>query len=333
MNHPTKSLALRHAAFGDPQEVLRLEEIALPPLEPDAVALRLIAAPINPADFGRINGSYGHLADLPATAGLEGVAEVIALGSNSSRFQPGDRVFVPGEIGSWQTYAHAKEACLFRVPPSLPERQAAMFWINPATAWLMLRDYADLKPGDWIVQNAASSAVGKLVIQFAKRRGIRTINLVRNLAAAPRLLELGATHVFQDKREAARSIQETIGPQLAKLGLNAVGGSSALSIAKTLADDASLVTYGGMDRDPAPFPTRHLIFNNLSLRGFWVSQWYRKASREAIESMHQEIAQMMKAASLESEIAATYRLENWRDALAHSLQAGKPGKILFDLSD
>jgi len=207
-----------------------------------------------------------------------------------------------------------------------------MFWINPATAWRMMRDFATLKPGDWIVQNAATSAVGKLVIQFAHHLGIRTANLVRNLEAAPRLLQLGATRVFKDDRDAAQAIREAIGSDQAKLGLNAVGGSSALTIAKVLADNALLVTYGGMDREPAPFPTRHLIFNNLSLRGFWISHWYRNASRTTIEAMHEEIAQLMKTAAIATQVAATYPLENWRAALQHSQQSGKSGKILFGFS-
>ncbi len=332
MNPPTKTLALRHAAFGDPKDVLCLEEIALPALAPNSVALHMLAAPVNPADFGRINGSYGQLADLPATAGVEGVAEVVQLGSEITRFKIGERVLLPAGTGSWQTYAHAEESSLFRAPASLSRLEAAMFWINPPTAWLLMRDFADLKPGDWIVQNAATSAVGKLVIQFANHLGIRTVNLVRDPSAAPNLLALGANHVFKDDRDSAKSIREALGATKAKLGLNAVGGSSALTIAKVLADDASLVTFGGVDREPAPFPTRHLIFNNLALRGFWVSRWYDQTPRESIEAMHQEIAQLMKTGSIDSDVAATYPLQNWGEALAHSVRPGKPGKVLFDLN-
>lgn len=332
MNSPVKSIALRHATFGDPNEVLRLEEIELPSLAPGEVSLRFLAAPINPADFGRINGTYGQLAQLPAAAGIEGVAKIMALGSETSQFQIGDRVLAPSDTGSWQTHANASESSLFRAPESLSNHQAAMFWINPATAWRLMHDFADLKPGDYIIQNAATSAVGKLIIQFANHLGIRTVNLVRNPAAAPELLKHGATHVFEDNRDAPKAILKAIDPDKCKLGLNAVGGSSALSIAKVLADGAPLVTYGGMDRDPAPFPTRYLIFNNISLHGFWVSQWYQISPRETIEDMHQKIAQLMKTTSTKSEVDATYPLQNWQEALAHSQRPGKPGKVLFDLS-
>ena len=332
MPNTIRSRALRYHSYGNPKDVLALEESDLPPLAADELTLKILAAPINPADFGRIGGSYGSLASLPATGGLEGVAEVIEKGDAATRFEIGDRVLISGNPGSCQTYARAAESSVHLAPNSLETLQAAMFWVNPATAWRMMNDFAELKAGDVIVQNAATSAVGKLVIQFAAARGIRTINLVRDPAAIPILADLGATHTFVDNRETAKEVLSLpdFDRSEAKLGLNAVGGSSALGIAKLLADGAPLVTYGGMDREPAPFPTRYLIFNNLSLRGFWVSQWYRRASTEAIESMHEAIASSLDSASIETEIAATYPIDDWEEALTHAQMPGKPGKVLFD---
>jgi len=326
-----QSNALRYQQFGDPFETLKLESIPLADPKPGQVTLRIHAAPINPADFGRINGSYGKLAELPGTGGLEGVGEVVATGGETARFPVGSRVIFSGKPESWQTYAIVNEDRLYPAPDSLDDEQAAMFWVNPATAWRMMHDFTSLEPGDWIVQNAATSAVGRLVIQFAAQRGINTANLVRSPQAAEELLEMGGTLVVQDDREAAKQIRRAIGSQPSKLGLNAVGGSSALTLCKCLSDQATLVTYGGMDRDPAPFPTRHLIFNDLRLRGFWVSQWYQRADRSTVEKMHKEIAQAMQEGSITTPIAATYPLEEWKEALEHSVKPGKAGKVLFKL--
>ncbi len=333
MNSENESLALRYHQFGDPFESLRLESVSLVDPKPGFVVLKVLAAPINPADFGRINGSYGKLTDLPGTGGLEGVGEVVAAGSKSPSFPVGSRVIFGDEPGSWQTFATARESQLYRAPASLSDAQAAMFWVNPATAWRLLRDFETLQPGDWIVQNAATSAVGRLVIQFAAREGINTANLVRNLAAAEELKRLGATLVVRDDREAAKKVRDAIGAAPAKLGLNAVGGRSALTICKCLSDRATLVTYGGMDREPAPFPTRHLIFNDLSLRGLWINQWYRNASRSTIEAMHARIADAMEQGSIETPIAAAYPLQDWKKALEHSIKPGKPGKVVFKIAE
>ena len=331
MTMPTTTQALRYSEFGDPMETLALDTIHLDQPENDEVGIRILSAPINPADFGRINGSYGTLADLPATGGLEGVGEVVSRGKNATRFQIGSRVIFSGDPGSWQTFANIPESHVHPAPMSLNNEQAAMFCINPATAWSMLNDFADLRPGDWIIQNAATSAVGRLVIQFAAPQGIRTANLVRSIGAKSSLEEIGADLVIEDKRDAAKILREALGQNKARLGLNAVGGSSALTICKCLADQSALVTYGGMDREPAPFPTRYLIFNDLRLYGFWVSHWYRKASTAEIEEMHQSIAETMRDQAISTPVGNTYALEDWKDAIEQSRQPGKPGKILFKM--
>lgn len=332
MHFPKTADALRHHEFGDPFETLTFESVSLAPPEPGFVTLKILAAPVNPADFGRINGTYGKLSELPGTGGLEGVGEVVAVGSQTCLLPIGSRVLFSGEPGSWQTYAIAKEDQIYPVPDSLDDLQAAMFWVNPATAWRMMHDFEKLEPGDWIIQNAATSAVGKLVIQFASQLGIKTANLVRSPESAEGLLKLGADLVLKDDKDAAKQIQREIGSSSAKLGLNAVGGSSALTICKCLSDHTTLVTYGGMDRQPAPFPTRYLIFNDLSLRGFWVSQWYQNASRTIIEEMHAAIAQKMEAGEISTPVEAVYSLKNWKLALEHSLRPSRSGKVLFQMA-
>ncbi|MDQ8199641.1 2-enoyl thioester reductase domain-containing protein [Pelagicoccus enzymogenes] len=324
-----KTTALRHASFGKPAEVLTLETIELPELKPEQALLKVLAAPINPADFGRVGGTYGELAELPATAGLEGVAEILELGSEGTRFRVGQKVFVPSSVGSWQSHAVVDCQTLFPAPEKLPLEQAAMGWVNPATAWKLMHDFAKLQAGDIIVQNAATSAVGKLVIQIASHLGIKTVNLVRNLDATPALKKLGAGVVLVDDRDAAKAALEATNGKKAKIALNSVGGSSALGMCKLLADGGTLITFGGMDREPAPFPTRYLIFNDIRLRGFWVSKWYATAAREDILALHNEVFTFMENAKIRVDVAATYPLEDWQKALKHANQSGKSGKVLF----
>lgn len=324
-----KTTALRYATYGKPEEALRLETQELPSLGPGQALLEVLAAPINPADFGRIGGTYGELAELPATAGLEGVAEIKELGSPDTPFRIGQKVFVPSSLGSWQSHAVANCDELYPAPEKLPLEQAAMGWVNPATAWKLMHDFAKLQAGDVIAQNAATSAVGKLVIQIASHLGIKTVNLVRSLAAAEELKQLGASIVLVDDRDAAKAALELTQGKKAKIALNSVGGSSALGLCKLLADGGSLITFGAMDRAPAPFPTRYLIFNDIRLRGFWVSKWYKTAPREDILALHNDVFTFMENAKIGVPVAATYPLEDWQKALQHSQSAGKSGKVLF----
>ncbi len=326
---PTQAQALRYHQFGKAADVLRLETVALPPLGPDDALLRTLAAPVNPADFGSIAGTYGALPPLPAAAGLEGVAEVLALGPQAQGISLGQRVFLSGGQGAWQSHIVAPAESLFPAPQDLPLEIAAMGWVNPPTAWKLLHDFAQLKAGDWIAQNAATSAVGKLVIQFANHLGIRTINLVRSLDSSPRLKQLGADVVLLDDKDAAKRALAATGGAQAQLAFNSVGGSSAYGLCKLLADSATLVTFGGMDRDPAPFPTRYLIFNDLRLRGLWVTQWYQQASRQQVLALHQQIFSFMAHAKIEIDLGATFPLASYREALAYANQPGKPGKAIL----
>src|SRR5690606_34610183 len=134
-----------------------------------------------------------------------------------------------------------------------------------------------LKPGDWIIQNAANSAVGHYVVQLCRHRGLRTINIVRRPEWIARLKAVGADEVFLDEDpELATRVTDTTGGTLQQLGLNAIGGKSAINLIKCLSESGTLVTFGGMTGEPVRFPTRYLIFNDVRLVGFWLHRWKRQ---------------------------------------------------------
>lgn len=332
MSLPNHSQALVYEQHGKATEVLTLRDIPLRPLLDDEVLLKILAAPINPADIGKIGGSYGELATPPAVGGIEGIATVEATGGKVSQWKTGDRIIAPGSRGTWQSHVIAKANELFRGPRDESVEQAAMAWVNPTTAWKLLHGFADLKSGDWIIQNAATSGVGKLVIQFAHSLGIKTINLARNLSQSENLTALGATLVAIDDDASVKAALKDLGLEKPKLALNAVGGLSAYRMTKGLANQATLVTYGGMDRNAAPFPTRYLIFNDISLRGFWSHLYYQTTPREDIDKLLETVYQFMEVAAISVDVAQTYPLNDFQEAIAHANSAGKSGKVLFKMN-
>jgi trans-2-enoyl-CoA reductase len=112
---------------------------------------------------------------------------VTETGTRVSRLKPGQYVKPPWGLGTWRETFTAKADDLLVFPPSLAPEQAAVFTVNPPTAWRMLHDFVALKPGDWVIQNAANSAVGRCVIQLARQLGLRTVNLVRRETLFPEL--------------------------------------------------------------------------------------------------------------------------------------------------
>jgi trans-2-enoyl-CoA reductase len=317
--------------FGTPAEVVRVQSVELPPLSAKGARVRVLAAPINPADLNVLEGKYPIRPELPGTPGVEGVGVVEEVGAEVKNLQLGDRVLIPHSLGSWREAAvidNAEEA-LAVVPADVPIEQAAMLRINPATALRMLRDFAPLAEGDFVIQNAANSAVGRLVIQIAKANGWRTINLVRRPELIGELRALGADVVLLDNDEAKEQIAAAAAGKPVRLALNCVGGDSALRVANALAPGGTHVTFGAMSRQPLRIPNGLLIFKDLRWRGFWISQWYREASAQAEAAMFQELFTLARRGLLHSPIERVYSFDEAMAAVKHAGHSQRAGKILF----
>ena len=181
--------------YGEPAEVLSAQERAVPEPGKREVRVRVLASPINPSDLLYVRGLYaGVQAHFPAPAGFEGVGAIDKLGPEVEDFAPGQRVaIINGEGGNWAQYAVLPAGRVLPVPDDLPDEQVASFLINPATAILMVRT---VPKGEWLLQSASGSELGRMIIRLAKHDGIRTINIVRRRAAVAELERLGADAVI-----------------------------------------------------------------------------------------------------------------------------------------
>jgi mitochondrial enoyl-[acyl-carrier protein] reductase / trans-2-enoyl-CoA reductase len=291
--------ALTFPSHGEPASVLQLHQHTLSPSVAstgDEVAIKFLAAPINPADVNQIQGTYPSKpvfrADLGsatplAVPGNEGVAEVTAVGPDArGQFSVGDWV-IPKRtnFGTWRTHAVTTADGLMRIDDKsgLTPTQVATVTVNPCTAVRMLRDFVPLKEGEWFVQNAGNSAVGRAAVQLGREWGLRSISVVRHREGQEmdklrqELVELGADAVISDKELAAKDVKEHIeaitGGERPRLGLNAIGGQATLDMAKQMEKGGHIVTYGAMSRKPLTIPASLLIFKDLHFDGFWLSAW------------------------------------------------------------
>lgn len=319
--------AIRHHRFGPPLDVLRLEQVEVPEPASGEVRVRLCAAAINPSDYGMIAGTYGRLRELPAVAGREGVGVVDAIGRGVCGVELGARVRFP-EGGTWQQSACLPAAELLKVPSDVPLEQAACSFVNPPTAYCLLKQIVDLALGSWVVQNAGNSAVGISVIQMAKVMGLKTISQVRREELIAPLQAMGADHVVLEGSGWPKQVQELTGGAPIRLALNSIGGASAIDQIKALGEGGTQVTFGAMVGDLVRFPTRFLIFNDVRLVGFWWDQWSRKAGARAVGEVMDAVYGMMRDGSLNLPIEATYPLDQYQAALEHH-QRPRLGKILL----
>jgi mitochondrial enoyl-[acyl-carrier protein] reductase / trans-2-enoyl-CoA reductase len=325
------NLSARFDSFGSPEEVLQAVEQPRPDPGPGQILLRMLRAPVNPADLNLIQGTYGVRPPLPSTAGIEGIGEVEALGPGVTGWNPGQRA-VPLKAGpTWQRWLAADADRCFPVPDRADPAQAAMLSVNPSTAWRMLHDFTPLPPGAWIVQNAANSGVGRCVIAIARALGWHTANLVRRPELIPELQQLGADLVVADDENAAGAITKAVRDPV-RLALNAVGGNSALTLAKVIAPGSTLVTYGGMSRQPISISTGQLIFKDLRFAGFWMTRWYETATRAQVGSLWNPLLDLIADGKLHTPVARVFPLSQVREAAAAAAQSGRAGKIQLDLT-
>jgi NADPH:quinone reductase-like Zn-dependent oxidoreductase len=322
-----KSQHLVFSQFGPPSSALKFEDFTLPPLKNGEVLLEIQASPINPADLNFIEGTYGVKPELPATAGIECFGKVIK--SQSALFSPGDSVIPLSQIGGWAVHAITHEQNLIRLPSEIDPLQAAMLKVNPATALLLLTHFETLKVGDYVALNAANSGVGQCTIQLAKHFGIRTLCFLRNTALIPELKNLGATEVFEDSPAGFNLALEILGQSRAKLAFNAVGGDSALRIMKLLAPSGTHITYGAMAKKPLTVPNGPLIFNDIRLRGLWVTQWIRASDPQTIQEAYSKLADLVISHKLIQNVDSTFDLSDFPQALTRLHQADRCGKVIF----
>jgi NADPH:quinone reductase-like Zn-dependent oxidoreductase len=317
-------------AFGKPADVLSLKERPRPRPDKGEILLEMLAAPVNPADLNVIEGKYGELPALPAIIGNEGVGRLIGLGVGTNGFSEGDLV-LPMRRGTWTQFMLADAATAVRLPPKMNAFQAAMLTINPVSAWGMLDSFVRLQKGDWVVQNAANSAIGRCVIQIARSRGWKTLNVVRRSDLIEELKALGADEVVLEGGDLGEISAELCGAHRPRLGLNAVGGASALNVANALSDFGVLVTYGAMARQPPKIPNGLLIFRNLEFKGFWASRWLRSLPPARATKMWDGLASLSMRGKLRVPIHRVFPLPDLLSAVQEAASEKRNGKVLLDL--
>lgn len=315
-------------AFGKPWEVV--ETVTLPdPGAPGSgeIIIDMEFSPINPSDLVLMRGLYGVKPKLPAPVGTEGVARVVKIGADVAGLKEGDRVLFPRGTSTWLTRSKVKADHLFALPANADPQQLSMLMVNPPTAYLMLTEYVALKKGDWVIQSAGNSAVGRAVIAIAKTMGVHTVSVVRRPELVEELKKLGADVVLVEGPDLAKRVAEATGKAKIMLALDSVGGPGLMPLNDCLANGGTLVAYGVMSGGPGPFFTAPNIFRNLTLRGFWLLNWFNRNSPERQIEVQKRMANWIADGTINTPVEATYTLDHSAAAISHAAKG--TGKILF----
>jgi NADPH:quinone reductase len=317
--------------YGDPDEVLQVRDVPVPEPARGQVRVRMIASPVNPSDVLFVRGEYGRQAKLPATPGFEGVGVVEAGSGLLARRVRGKRVAVlNGVTGNWQEKVIIPALQAVPVPESLSDEQAATFFVNPASALLMTRYVLKVPRGAWLLQTAAGSALGRMVIRLGQTYGFRTLNVVRRGEQADELTRLGGTAaIVTDHEPLAERVNELTKGEGVRFAIDAVGGATGSEVVKVLGRGGRLLVYGTLAGQPLTIDPRTLLVGQKSVEGFWLSEWMREAGPLAKLRLLRRVKRLLGDGVLGSEIGSTFPLDEVKAAVRQATTTGRQGKVLL----
>jgi len=308
--------AIQLQGYGDPAEVVRLVDVPVVGAPgPDEFIIDVEATPINGTDFMMMAGIYGFQPPLPHILGVEGVGRVSAVGRNVKHVREGDRTLIPPATPSWVERVKTDAAWL-RPLPNADVSQLAMLGINPPTAYLLLTEFGPLNPGDWIIQNGATSSVGRSVVVLAKAMGIKTVNVVRREESIAEIKALGGDIVLVDGADLPKRVAQETGHAKIALAFDMVGGEATLNLLQSITFNGTVVLYSALSRKPFIGSSPQMIFNQQTIRGFWLVNWFKAAKPDAVIAGYEQLASLIASGAISASIAGTYSFDKFPEALA-----------------
>lgn len=313
--------------FGDPAEVLHLAERPLPEPGPGEIRVRLVLSPIHNHDLFTIRGQYGVRPSLPAIGGTEALGVVDAHGPGVSAPALGQRVTMAGVVNAWAEYFVAPAAGAVPLPDAVSDDVGCQLCAMPLSALMALEDFG-LQPGQWMIQNAATGAVGKTLAMIAKARGVRVVNLVRREAGIAELAALGVGDTVSTTEPGWREkVKAITGGAPIAAALDSVGGEESGALLSLLGEGGHLMTFGAMAGKPMILNPGDLIFKQAKVTGFWASKRTGGANRANVARMIGDLVRMAATGELKLPVERTYRLAEAAAAAQASAQPGRTGKI------
>ena len=337
----TTMRSLVATTVGEPSEVLQLQTRPVPEPGPGQVRIRVTAAPVEASDLHTIRGRYGFTPEFPAVPGIESVGVVDELGSGTDDLTAGQRVVTVGVTGTWQEYIVADAERVLPVPTGMSDSTAAQILANPLTAVILTGEQLDVRPGEWLLQTAAGSTVGQLVIQLGAHVGFKTLNVVRRRSAVDGILALGGTAVICTEDEDLRErVAEIAGHAGVSKAIDCVSGQVGADVSRALAPGGELVVYGALsthrqtepDKLTIPVFARSLIYETKTVRGFWLFRWLTQTPKDRMAATIERTVQLADSGVLRVPEGHPIPVEKFSEAvhLAEAPEHGGKPLLVFE---
>ena len=322
---------VRFHEIGGP-EVLRIEEVDVPPPGKGEVQIRIHALGLNRAESMFRRGQYLEDPKLPARLGYEAAGSVAAVGPDVQGFKVGDAVstipaFSLNQYGLYGDLVNVPAHAVVHHPASLSWVEAASIWMQYVTAYGALIDIAGLTKGDTVVIPAASSSVGLAAIQIANKVGATPVALTRGLSKRQALLDAGAAHVIASgEGDLVREILAITDGKGARVVFDPVGGPTLAKLALATARLGTIFLYGALSTEPTPLPLFDVLGRWLTIRGYVLMEITGDPKR--MERGKQFVIEGLADGSFKPIIAKTFPLEQIVEAHRYLESNQQIGKIV-----
>ncbi|KAK9841202.1 hypothetical protein WJX74_001835 [Apatococcus lobatus] len=310
-------------------------EVPIPEPQAGEALVRILLRPVNPTDLVTLHGARAATIKLPTIPGSEGVGIIEQPAASSTKFSKGQRVVgcsfgsAHSGQGTWQQFLAVPEANLLPVPDSVPNHFAAQFYVNPVTAFGLVEALA-APQGEWIIQTAAGSVLGRQLIVLAKRKGVRTINIIRRSAQRDELLQLGADEVIAtDSEDIKERVDEITGGKGAWAAADAIAGDTSAQLMGCIRTGGSVYVYGALSGLVANAPVLDLL-SGKTLTGFSLPIWRKAYDARGGPTAGSEVMKLLEDNVIQPLTGKTYRLEDFKEAIKASTEIGHGGKILLE---
>lgn len=329
---PETMRAVELRAYEGGADALAVVERPVPRPGAGQVLVRINASPVNPSDLSFLRGAYGIRKSLPVVPGFEASGEVVASGGGVwANHIVGRRVACAapaGGDGTWAEFMLADANHCIPLARGTDTEQAATMIVNPFTAWALLR-IAEERRARAVVQTAAASALGRMVIRLAASRGVEVVNVVRRREQVELLKTAGAREVLDSSEEDFdERLVEACKRVSATVAFDAVAGELTGRVLRAMPADSECVVYGGLSMEGCLIDPRSLIFERKRVRGFWLSDWMRSTGALKKFSASRTVQRLLKD-ECRTEIRARIPLEQAADGVRLYEREMTGGKILI----
>jgi NADPH2:quinone reductase len=329
---PATMSAVELRSYEEGEGGLRVVERPVPRPGRGEVLVRIAAAPVNPSDLMFVRGMYGHRKRLPVVPGFEGSGVVVESGGGfMARYLKGRRVACAARFdgdGTWAEYMVAPAAQCIPLRKFVETEHAASMIVNPFTAWALL-DIARRAGARGVVQTAAASALGRMVVRLGRKAGVEVVNVVRREEQVRLLRAEGAEHVLNSETEDFdERLRELCARARATVGFEAVAGEMTGRILRAMPKGGRAIVYGALSQAGCLIDPRSLIFESKRVEGFWLSEWLQ--SQNALRRMLVAgKVQKLLAGELKTEVRERLPLARAAEGLQQYQRDMTGGKIIL----